>query len=90
MALKLFLWYSDMPDTLDIVFTFKNVSILFVFFIYFLFFFNPHPRTCILILERRGGIEREGEKHDVRQKHQLVASCLSPDQGPNPRLRHVL
>ena len=43
-------------------------------------FFNPHPRTCLLILKGREGREREREKNiDVREKHQLVASCTCPN-----------
>ena len=36
-------------------------------------FLNPYPRTCLLILERGEGREKERERNiDVREKHQLV------------------
>ena len=41
---------------------------------------NPHLRTCLLILEREEGKERERERNiDVREKHQSIASCIHPD-----------
>ena len=46
-------------------------------------FLNPHPRMFLL---------RKRERHtdiDVREKHQVVASCMCPDQGSNPQPRHV-
>ena len=39
------------------------------------FFFNPHPRLCLLMGERERNKERE-ENIDVREKH---ASCMHPD-----------
>ena len=55
-----------------------------------IFFFYPHLRTCLLILERgeERGIDRE-RNIDVKEKHQLVASCMHPNQGLNPQPRHV-
>ena len=61
---------------------------------------NPHPRICLLILERekgregererKGEREREREKErerernmDVKEKHQLFASHMLPNQGSN-------
>ena len=44
-------------------------------------FFNPHPRICLLILEREEG--REGERE--KEKHCLVASCVRPDRELNPQ-----
>ena len=49
-------------------------------------FFNPYPRTSLLILERGEGRERN---INVRVKHWSVASCMHPDWGPNPQPRHV-
>ena len=47
-------------------------------------YFYPHSRTCILILERWEGREKERERNiDVREKHQSGASHKRPDQGPN-------
>ena len=56
-----------------------------------LLFFKPSPKDMfLLILEREKGgwgeREGEGEKErdiDVRGKHQLVSSCMCPDQGSN-------
>ena len=38
--------------------------------------------------EKGGDGEREGNI-DVREKHQLVAPCTQPEQGPNPKPKHV-
>lgn len=38
------------------------------FFIFFYFTVYPHPRTCLKILERREGQEREGEKHPFQRE----------------------
>ena len=43
----------------------------------FFLFFNPHPRICLLILERKRERERE------RERHQLVASRTFPDGRSN-------
>ena len=57
---------------------------------------NPHPRICLLILERKRGREREKEKRPC-EKHWLVAAYtpqtgdqtrnlgMCPDQGLNPQ-----
>ena len=40
---------------------------------------------------REEGGERVRERDiDVREKHQMVASCMCPDQGSNPQPRYVL
>ena len=50
---------------------------------------NPHLRLCSLILERKGERERERKREkcniDMRERHQLVASCTCPDQDSNPQ-----
>ena len=46
-------------------------------------FFNPHPRTCLLILEREEGRKRN---ISVREKHQSDASWMCLDQGPSHSL----
>ena len=43
----------------------------------------------LIFSERREGRERKGENIDVREKHQLVASCTHPNWGLNPQPRHV-
>ena len=56
---------------------------------YFILFY-PHPRTCSMVLERGKGREGERERSiNMREKHQLLASCTHPNQGPNPKPRHV-
>ena len=53
-------------------------------------FFNSHPKTCLLILERGEGREREWERNiDVREKHRSVASHMCPVGEPNLQPRHV-
>ena len=48
-------------------------------FFFFLLFFNPHSRTLFhCFLGREEGRERNT---DIREKHQLVASCACPDRG---------
>ena len=53
-------------------------------------FFNPHPRICLLILERENKREREGEREREREtsiernNYQLIASHKLPDQGIKP------
>ena len=43
-----------------------------------------------LFLERGEGREKERERNiDVREKHQSVAPCTWPIQGPNPQPKHV-
>ena len=37
--------------------------------------FNPHPRICLLILEREEG----RENIDVREKDRFAATCIYPD-----------
>ena len=52
------------------------------------FFFYPHLKICLLILERGEGIGRDGERNiHVREKHQLAVSPMHSDQGPNPQPR---
>ena len=54
------------------------------------FFKNPHVRTCLLILDRGVGREREGWRNiSMREKHQLIAFCVCCDQRLNPQPRHV-
>ena len=49
-------------------------------FIYY--FFNPHTRACLLILERGEGREKVRERNiNVREKHWLAALHTYPDQG---------
>ena len=56
--------------------------------ILFIYYFNPHLRTCLLILERGGGRKTGKERNiNVREKHQLVASCHY--WGRTPQCRHV-
>ena len=56
---------------------------------YYVHFFNPHLRLCLLILEREERRERERERNiDVREKHQSVASRMLPDQGSNLQPRY--
>ena len=58
-------------------------------------FFNPHPRTCLLILEAgNGGRGREGDRE--RNIDQLPFICVPtkdrssmPQPGQNPQPRHV-
>ena len=58
-------------------------------------FFNPHPRTCLLILEAgNGGRGREGDRE--RNIDQLPFVCVPtkdrssmPQPGQNPQPRHV-
>ena len=52
----------------------------------YLFFFNPHLRIHLLVLER--GRERE-RNIDVKEKHQLIASHMCPDWGLNLQPRYV-
>ena len=63
---------------------------LWLWHLLFLFFFNPHMRTSLLILERGKGRERERERNsNVREKHRLVAFHICPDLGPDPQPRYV-
>ena len=56
----------------------------------YVIFFYPHPRTCLLILERGEGREKERERNlNVSERHRLAASQIRPDQGPNPQPRRV-
>ena len=58
----------------------RNIFISFLLKMFYLFLF----------LEREEG--REGERESstsVREKHQLVASCVRLDQGPNLQPRHA-
>ena len=49
-----------------------------------------HLRTCLLILERDEGREKERERNiDVREKHSSAASCMYPDLRQNPQPKHV-
>ena len=53
-------------------------------------FLNPHPRTCLLILEGGHGRVRERERNmDVRGKHPSAASCTHPNWGLSPQARYV-
>ena len=53
-------------------------------------FIYPHLKTCLLILERGEGTEKEKKTNiDAREKHQLVASCMHPWQGLNLQPRHM-
>ena len=45
--------------------------------------FNPHPRICLLIFKREEKRERR-RNINVREKHQLVASCRHPVWGIKP------
>ena len=66
---------------------------------YYYYYFHPHLRTCLLILERREGGERERERNiDLWETHWLVAPHMCPDWGlnhwhfdwgPNPQPTHV-
>ena len=43
-----------------------------------------------LFLDSREGREKERERNtDMREQHQLVASCMHPNQGLNPQPGHV-
>ena len=54
-------------------------------------FLNSHPRTCLLILERREGRERERKRNiDVREKHQHLPLMCAPTGGRNLQPRYVL
>ena len=45
---------------------------------------NPFFKRFYLFLEREEGKEEEREGNiDVREKHQLVASCMCPEWGPD-------
>ena len=48
-------------------------------------FFCPHPRTCLLTLERGSKGEREVEKYDVGDRHRSVASNIHPNRTLKPR-----
>ena len=50
----------------------------------FFFFFNPHPKTCLLILERGEGRERVRE--EKQQCERSITGCLSyvPQPGTKP------
>ena len=52
------------------------------------FFLSSLENMHIDFREKGGGGEREGNI-DVREKHQLVAPCTQPEQGPNPKPKHV-
>ena len=56
-------------------------------FHFFFSFFNPHLRTCPLILEKRDG-ERERNIH-VWEDHWSVAFCTRPDWGLSLQPKHV-
>ena len=65
----------------------KKKKLEFIIFNSFLFF-NPHPRTGLLILEK--GRQRGRERNiNVREKRHSVASCTHPDQGLNMQPRHA-
>ena len=52
----------------------------------FVYLFNPHLSTCLLILER--GEERE-RNINVREKHGSIASHRRPNRESNPKPRKV-
>ena len=54
----------------------------------FSFFFNPHPKICLLIWQRETEWERE-KNINVREKHWSAASHMGPDRGSNPQPRYV-
>ena len=62
---------------------------LLVFIHLFIYYFYPHLRACLLILDRREGREKEGKKH--RCEREIPISCLSyaPWMGPHLKSRHV-
>ena len=54
---------------------------------FFFFFFNPHPRMFFITFrEREEGWERNTH---VREKHQLVASRMSPDRASELQPRYL-
>ena len=56
----------------------------------FIYLFKYSLDNMLIILERGEWWEKEGERNiNVREKHQLVASCTHPDQEPDPQPRHV-
>ena len=46
-----------------------------------MYFFNPHPKTCLLILEGKGGREG-GEKHRCERETPIgrCLSCMHPNR----------
>ena len=56
-----------------------SLFMTFSIFLFFLFLSNPHLEMCLLLLERE----------EERERHQLVASHMCPDQGLNPPPRYV-
>ena len=54
------------------------------FFSQWIYIFNPHPRICLLILEKRGRGRRKKGRGE-REKYQLVASCMHPDWESHPQ-----
>ena len=87
--------------TIYVVYTmllYSYILLLLVYYYYFLnikfFFKNPHPRSCLLILEREEGKKRERERekergHRCERETSSVASCVHPDQGLNLQTRYV-
>ena len=49
-----------------------------------LFFFNPHPRTCLLVLESREGRERERKKHPWETETLISCLLYIPRLGAEP------
>ena len=46
-------------------------------------YFNPHPRICLLILEKEEG-EREREKHQCEKATLIGCLSYTPDSGIKP------
>ena len=51
----------------------------------FFFFF----KVLFIFLERGGGQEKEGVKHQFERETSISCSCMHPDRGLNPQPRHV-
>ena len=53
--------------------------LLYFIYLFLYLFFNPHPRTYLLILESGGGRENVKDRNiDVREKHPLFDFCMCP------------
>ena len=51
--------------------------------------FSSHPRTCLLLSERREGGEREEEKPWCEREASIGCLSYAPDWEPNLQPRHV-
>ena len=80
-------WYSSPNSLTDVISVHPDVGFLITLFLKYkhiinqkksCHFLNPHPRTCLLILEGK----RRRNIH-VRGRDQLVASRMNPDWGPS-------